>query len=528
MAASVKSGVDRFLADERRKQKTINLDDYYLPYPMQANFHCSPARHRLLGGAAGPGKTLALIYDHLVACNEFSDSKQAEQVHTLLLRRTFPQLEATVITRFREKVPKELYRRFVNVNGRPEVTWHNGATTVFGSMQHEHDAWSYQGQWYKIGYDELGEFTFLQWNATAAWNRCPVSPWTTKDGASNPIGVGAKWIKSLFVDHRPCDEMDDAQRQQYHAEDYEYFPCTYLDNPIYANDPTFLANLSAYTGPVREALMLGKWGVAGGYFSGAWDPAENVYSAHDAPAIQPWHRRWLSADWGFEHWAAVYKHAMDDHGIIRTYGELCVKHQAPEVLAESIVNFALEDGRMPQFECFALSHDAFSSKATATMGANANSVARRMSPILQAAGLPIPIPSTRDKLGREQLMYQLLEKRIRTGEDAEGREISEPAWQIADTCTHLINVIPAAPRDDADPEKIAEFLGDDPLQGAGYGLYAIIGGPQSVPKHAQLAAKLEGKDPQAQAMAHRLFEASWKKQQQSAQSFRLPRGRGRW
>src|SRR5205807_6132708 len=99
----MESGVDRYLEDCR----VINLPEWYDPYPMQRAFHASPKKHRMLGGAAGPGKTLALINDHLHACSRFSDPREAAQVHTLLLRRTHPKLESTLITRFREKVPKE-------------------------------------------------------------------------------------------------------------------------------------------------------------------------------------------------------------------------------------------------------------------------------------------------------------------------------------------------------------------------------------------------------------------------------------
>ena len=490
---SVESGIERFARE-------INLDDYYSPYPMQARFHASPTPHKLLGGAAGPGKTLALIVEHMIAANEFTDPVAAKQVHTLLLRRTHPKLEATLITRFREKIPRELYRDFNE--SKKVVTWHNGATTHFGSMQYEHNAWDWQGQWYKIGYDEVCEFTYKQWQATSAWNRCPVSPHCTKDGAGNPIGIGAGWCKKLFVDKVPCDEMDEAQRSRYRPEDYEYFPCTYLDNPIYANDPAFIARLESYPAAIRDALKYGTWGVVGGYFFGAWDPAENVYDPDAAEGIKPWHKRWISTDWGFEHWAATYWHYMDDLGIIRTYRELCVKHQPPEVLAESIARASLDaDGPMPKFQAYFLSHDAFASKATSTMGENPNSVAMRMAPVLRQHGLPAPTMSTRDKLGREQLMYQLLRKRVRVGETADGQPVQAAAWQIADTCSKLIDVIPAAPRDEDDVERIAEFLGDDPLQGAGYGLYGITGKPGKKPDEQKLQEQLSRvEDPFAQKM----------------------------
>jgi hypothetical protein len=240
----------------------------YEAYPHQKAFHESPKPHRLLGGAAGPGKTLALIEDHMLSCNRFSPDV-APQVHTLILRRTYPKLASTVITRFREKIPKELYRDFNE--SQHIVTWRNGSTTQFGAMQHEHDVWGWQGQWYKIAYDELTEFTFPQWQNISAWNRCPVSSHATKDGATNPIGIGAAWVEDLFVKHKTCAEMDANQKAQYKAEHYGYFPATYLDNPVYANDPQYIANLDSYQAAVSQALKMGIWGVAGGYFDGAWD-----------------------------------------------------------------------------------------------------------------------------------------------------------------------------------------------------------------------------------------------------------------
>src|SRR6185312_9208220 len=103
------TGMERYVQDQYRE---INLDDIYQPYKMQDAFHASAAKHRLLGGAAGPGKTLAMIMEHMISANEFTDPVEAQQVHTLLVRRTYPKLESTVITRFREKVPKELYRTY--------------------------------------------------------------------------------------------------------------------------------------------------------------------------------------------------------------------------------------------------------------------------------------------------------------------------------------------------------------------------------------------------------------------------------
>ena len=238
MISGLQTGMERFVRE-------IDLSDYYAPYPMQDRFHASPVRHKLLGGAAGPGKTLCLIVDHMICCNEFTDPAEAKQVHTLLLRRTHPKLEATLITRFREKIPRELYADFNE--SKKIVTWLNGSTTHFGSMQYEHNAYDWQGQWMKIGYDEMAEFTFKQWMATSAWNRRPVTPYCTKDGASNPFGIGASWIKSLFIEKRPCEEMDENQRRQYSPDDYAYFPSTLPAMTV----PSFRILLTISTPPLN-------------------------------------------------------------------------------------------------------------------------------------------------------------------------------------------------------------------------------------------------------------------------------------
>ncbi len=40
--------------------------DHYGPFPKQSQFHCSTAKYRLFGGAAGPGKTKALLMEAIL------------------------------------------------------------------------------------------------------------------------------------------------------------------------------------------------------------------------------------------------------------------------------------------------------------------------------------------------------------------------------------------------------------------------------------------------------------------------------
>jgi hypothetical protein len=492
MTASVgQAGYERFAQDVQDELYYAGKDGkptlLYKPYPKLLAYHRSPTKHRLTGGAAYGGKTLGMLMDHMMECYSFTDPEEAKQVHTLILRRTNPKLDDTVVTRFREKFPREVYRNYHET--KKIVTWHNGSETNFGSMQYEHDAYGWQGQWLKIDYDEICEFTFKQWTATSAWNRCPVSPFATKGGAGNPIGPGAGWCKAIFVDKVPYEEMDETQRREYNPSDYEYFPFTYLDNPIAVADTAWLKSLTNYPLAEQRALMYGEWGVAGGYFSGAWDPNSNVYE-DEAVEIKPWHKRWMGGDWGFEHWATCYWCYMDDFGIVRIYREYVTQHEPPETLAESIIYHSMDsDGKMPKFEHFYYSHDAFHQKT------DANTIALRMGSKLKAAGLPFPVNAGTDKVGREQLFYQLLKNKVNCGETSDGHAVDMPALQIARSCHRLIQNIPLAPREEGTElgrEKIAQFPGLDMIDGAGHALYGRIGKPHDKPYQVRLAEALKG------------------------------------
>src|SRR5262249_41046921 len=79
---------------------------YYEAFPQHWNFNTSKRKYRLLGGAAGPGKTMALLYEGI---------RQAQWVpgsDSLLLRRTYPELESSLLAFFRRDVPRDLYRRY--------------------------------------------------------------------------------------------------------------------------------------------------------------------------------------------------------------------------------------------------------------------------------------------------------------------------------------------------------------------------------------------------------------------------------
>src|SRR5258707_14291559 len=121
----------------RSKRNGIDAREYYQPFPRQREFHESGAKYRLFGGAAGPGKTKALLWEAIV------QAVQNPGCDTLLLRRTFPELESSLLNYFRRDVPKKCYLSYNEA--KHIVTWWNGSTTRFGHCRNENDVYQYQG-----------------------------------------------------------------------------------------------------------------------------------------------------------------------------------------------------------------------------------------------------------------------------------------------------------------------------------------------------------------------------------------------
>lgn len=231
----------------------------------QAEFLCYEGREALFGGAAGGGKSVAI----LAAALQFAEQPGYS---ALVLRRTHAQLAKSdsILSKAKEWLlgRADPAGRKVRWNGTEhKFTFPSGATLEFGHMDHEDSKHNYQGgSWAYVGVDEATQFTgpMLAYPRTRqrrpAGSLVPVR-WR---GASNPGGVGHYYVKERFV--RKPDGRDPSTPER------QFFPARLEDNP-HIDREEYVATLreSGIDPLTLRQLLDGNWdAVADGRFKESW------------------------------------------------------------------------------------------------------------------------------------------------------------------------------------------------------------------------------------------------------------------
>lgn len=172
------------------------------PQPKQAAFMARPEWEALYGGAAGGGKSDALVCEAL------------RQVHiphykALILRKTFPQL-SELIDKSAHYYPRAFPTAKYNATAHT-WTFPSGARIIFGAMQYTKDRTKYQGQAYDfVAFDELTHFTFEEYSylfsrcrpngpGTRCYIRSTASATPPSGRATVPRASAPSWSGSGFI-----------------------------------------------------------------------------------------------------------------------------------------------------------------------------------------------------------------------------------------------------------------------------------------------------------------------------------------
>ena len=289
------------------------------PQPRQAAFMSRPEYEALYGGAAGGGKSDALVIEAL------------RQVHiphykALILRKTFPQLAELIdktLNYYPRAFPKARY------NGSSHTwTFPSGAKILFGSMQYTKDKVKYQGQAYDfIAFDELTHFTWEEYSYLFSRNR-PNGPGTRVyiRATANPGGVGHGWVKERFITAAPpmrpvVEEVvwrDPGGTEHTEHQARIFVPSSVFDNPaLLQNDPQYVQRLASMPEAERKALLYGDWDTFSGQVFTEWrNDSEHYADRINTHVISPFKvpdswTIWCGLDWGYSRPFSVGWYAVD-------------------------------------------------------------------------------------------------------------------------------------------------------------------------------------------------------------------------
>ncbi len=302
---------------------TITLD--YEPTEKQKLFHESCADEVLYGGAAGGGKSKAIVME------AFIDALEHPGVHSYLFRKTYPELRDTLIKLALESIPKQLGS--YNASSH-DFTLKNGSVLHFRNCRNLQDAYTYQGaEMHRLYIDELTHFTQEVYNYLRTRVRAVKSLGVTPRirCATNPGGVGHGWVKARYIDGKEPfrvhkthikSQVSDAQK----TVTVQYIPAYATDNPHLTSD--YIIELEQKPDALKKALLYGDWDVfEGQVFTEFTDNAKGYKTRKNTHVIEPFKipkswRRFRSFDWGYSKPFSVGYWALDNDGRLYRYAEI--------------------------------------------------------------------------------------------------------------------------------------------------------------------------------------------------------------
>lgn len=424
---------------------TIN----YQPTPKQALFHASCANEVLYGGAAGGGKTKAMIMD------AFFRTMRNPGTTAAVFRRTYQELEDTDIKEAMSSYPKEI----ASYNGsRHEFKLINGSKILFRHCAHEEDRFNYAGIEIQFLYfDELTSFeqTVYDFLKTRLRAKKSLGVVPIVRSASNPGNIGHGWVKKMFVDAGPYMSI---QEQTVYSEALhkaktirtQYIPALATENPFITED--YIFQLEMKPEALRRALLNGDWDSFEGQVFTEFvnDPAHyvdrkwtHVIEPFEIPLHWP---RYMSFDHGYSKpfscgWWAVEPVTGTVYRYKEWYG--CVPRQAnvgikitPAEIAEGIIQREADEiaNNLPVDR---IADPAIFDKS------RGDSVADQMAPCENHRGVFFRKGDNTRLAGKLQV-----HERLRF--DAEGR----PRMYVFSTCVDWLRTVPNLPYSTKKPEDI--------------------------------------------------------------------------
>ena len=440
------------IVDELKEAETLQNVVFKPNDGPQTDFLASSEREVLYGGAAGGGKSYALLVDPLRYASNAN-------FNGLLLRRRSDELRE-LVWKSQELYPK-VFKSARWSERKSQWTFPSGARLWFTYLDREDDVLRYQGQAFTwIGFDELTQHpTPFSWHYMRSRLRStdPNLPLCMR-ATTNPGGPGHGWVKQMFIDPAPADtafvprDLDTNEELRYpasHAKAGEplfyrrFIPATLKDNPYLYLEGTYESNLLSMPEQQRRQLLEGDWSVADGAAFPEFRSSSHTCEPFEVPAS--W-TKFRSCDFGYSSFSAVHWFAIDPaFETLYVYRELYVSKHTSRDLAKKVLE--LEQGEE-------IRYGVLDSSTWHSRGHTGPSIAEEM--IAEGCRWRPSDRTGGSRVASKNRLHELL----KINEDVE-----QPQIIFFNTCRQIIadlQVIPTDPKgtDDIDPRYASDHAYD--------------------------------------------------------------------
>lgn len=413
----------------------------------QTNFLAASEREVLYGGAAGGGKSYAILADPLryIAHPQFSG---------LILRHTTEELRE-LIWKSQEMYPK-IYPGIKWSERKMQWQHPSGGKLWMSYLDRDEDVMRYQGLSFSyIAWDEL-----TQWPTPFAYNymrsrlrtAAPDLPVFMR-ATTNPGGPGHQWVRKMFI-------VPSAPGKSFYATDVEtgetlvypkghskeglplfkrkFISAKLADNPYLAESGDYETMLLSLPEHQRKQLLEGNWDIAEGAAFSEFNRAIHVVDPFIIPSSWP---RFRSADYGYGSYSAVLWFAVAPDDSLVVYRELYVSKVLAEDLAVMVMQ--AEDGEK-------IRYGVLDSSCWAKRGDTGPSIAERM--ILKGCRWRPADRSAGSRVAGKNEVHRRLQIDPMT---------EQPRIVFFNTCTQIIADLPTLPIDKTNNEDINTKVSND-------------------------------------------------------------------
>lgn len=303
----------------------------YTPTPKQQLFHDATEWDVLYGGAAGGGKTRALVMEAIRNCVKYPGLRVGA------FRRTYGELKESLLAELAQAgYAQTLGARW---NGAEyNLTFPNSSLIMFRYAENMVDASRrLGGQYQLLIFDERTQtapdvIAFLESRLRSGRRDIPV---LGIKSATNPGGPGHSAVKERYIKATNYGEkvaVDERGRT------VRFIPSKLSDNPHV--NPEYAADLQALPETLRRAYLDGDWNVFQGMMFPEWKHDRHVVTPITLPGT--W-RRYVGVDWGYAApWAVVWA-AVDEDDRVWIYREIYQRQVGEAEQAQRILDAETSD-----------------------------------------------------------------------------------------------------------------------------------------------------------------------------------------